>query len=128
MIYGAMPIDGIAIPVEKAIVGVACIGIMVLALGWRGLSGFLLLPAWQFVGRISYSYYLLHLPVSKLVQYVFHDQFPVITPVVSIAGSLLLAWLAYRLIEIPSIRLGHHLYEQISERMGTQREVAPAAA
>jgi peptidoglycan/LPS O-acetylase OafA/YrhL len=128
MVYGAMPIDGIAVPVEKAIVGVACVGIMLLALGWPGLSRFLLFPALQFVGRISYSYYLLHLPVSKLVPYLLHDQIPVITPLVIIAGSLLLAWIAYTWIEVPSIRLGHHLYEQISARMAAPVEVEPAEA
>lgn len=121
IVYGSLPIEGIAVPVEKAVVGVACVGIMVLALGWSLLSRFLLFPALQFVGRISYSYYLLHLPVSKLVPYLFHDQFPLMTPVVTIAGSLLLAWMAYRWIEIPSIRLGHRLYEQISARMATPR-------
>jgi peptidoglycan/LPS O-acetylase OafA/YrhL len=128
IVYGAMPIDGIAVPVEKAIVGVACVGIMLLALGWPGLSRFLLFPALQFVGRISYSYYLLHLPVSKLVPYLLHDQIPVITPVVIIAGSLLLAWMAYRWIEVPSIRLGHYLYEQISARMAAPIKVEPAEA
>jgi peptidoglycan/LPS O-acetylase OafA/YrhL len=128
IVYGAMPIDGIAVPVEKAIVGVACVGIMLLALGWPGLSRFLLFPALQFVGRISYSYYLLHLPVSKLVPYLLHDQIPVITPVVIIAGSLLLAWMAYSWIELPSIRLGHYLYQQISARMAAPIEVKPAEA
>jgi peptidoglycan/LPS O-acetylase OafA/YrhL len=128
IVYGAMPIDGIAVPIEKAIVGVSCVGIMLLALGWPGLSRFLLFPALQFVGRISYSYYLLHLPVSKLVPYLLHDQMPVITPVVTIAGSLLLAWAAYRWIEVPSIRLGHYLYEQISARMAAPIEVEPAEA
>jgi peptidoglycan/LPS O-acetylase OafA/YrhL len=126
IVYGAMPIDGIAIPIEKAIVGVACVGIMVLALGWRGLSRFLLHPSFQFVGRISYSYYLLHLPVSKLVQYLVHDQIPFIAPVVTIAGSLLLAWIVYRGVEVPSIRLGHYLYEQISARMAAPLKVSPA--
>jgi peptidoglycan/LPS O-acetylase OafA/YrhL len=128
IVYGAMPIDGIAVPIEKVIVGVSCVGIMLLALGWPGLSRFLLFPALQFVGRISYSYYLLHLPVSKLVPYLLHDQMPVITPVVTIAGSLLLAWAAYRWIEVPSIRLGHYLYEQISARMAAPIEVEPAEA
>jgi peptidoglycan/LPS O-acetylase OafA/YrhL len=126
VVYGAMPDAGIAVPVEKAVVGVACVGIMVLALGWPGFSRFLLFPALQFVGRISYSYYLLHLPVSNLVRYLLHDQFPVITPVVTIAGSLLLAWIAYRWIEIPSINLGHRLYEQLSARMATPMKVVPA--
>ena len=128
MVYGATPNDGIAVPVEKAVVGVACIGIMVLALGWPGLSRFLLFPALQFVGRISYSYYLLHLPVSKLVLYLFHDQFPVMTPIVTIAGSLLLAWIVYRWIEVPSIQLGHRLYERLRARMATPIELTPATA
>ena len=128
IVYATMPVTGIGVPVEKAAVGVACVGIMVLALGWPAFSRFLLVPALQFVGRISYSYYLLHLPVSQLVRHLFHDQFPIITPVVAIAGSLLLAWAAYRWIEIPSIHLGHRLYDQLSVRMAAPGKVAPTAA
>lgn len=128
MVYGAMPNDGIAVPVEKAVVGVACVGIMVLGLGCPGLSGFLLFPALKFVGRISCSYYLVHLPVSKLVPYLLHDQISVITPVVVIAGSRLVAWIAYRWIEIPSIRLGHRIYEQIRSRMAAPIAVVLAEA
>ena len=127
LVYGALPSYGLAVPIEKAIVGVACVGIMILALGWQGLSRFLLISPLQFVGRISYSYYLLHLPVSKLVPYLLHDQFAVVTPVLIIAGSLLLAWLAYRFIEAPSIRLGHWLYRQISARMTAPMTVVPNA-
>jgi peptidoglycan/LPS O-acetylase OafA/YrhL len=128
IVYGAMPISGIAVPLEKALVGVACVGIMALALGWSGLSRLLLFPALQFVGRISYSYYLLHIPVSKLVPYLLHDQMPVLAAVLIIAASLLLAWIAYRWIELPSIRLGHRLYEQISARIARPGEVVPARA
>ena len=128
IVYGALPIEGIAVPIEKAFVGVACVGIMVIALGRRGVSQFLLFPDLQFVGRISYSYYLLHLPVSRLVSDLLPDQIPVVAPVVTIAGSLLLAWLAYRWIEIPSIRLGHFLYGRISARMAAPIELVPAKA
>jgi peptidoglycan/LPS O-acetylase OafA/YrhL len=119
IVYGSMPDIGLAVPVEKAFVGVACVGIMVLALGWTSLSRFLLFPAWQFVGRISFSYYLLHLPVSNLVRYLLHDRIPVVAPALIVAGSLLIAWIAYRWIEVPSIRLGHRLYESMSNRFGT---------
>lgn len=119
LVYGVLPSGGVAIPVEKALVGAACAGIMILALGWHGLSRFLLLPIFQFVGRVSYSYYLLHLPVSKVVQYLVHVQMPFVAPVVTVAASLLVAWVAYRWVEVPSIRLGHRLYRSISARMAT---------
>jgi peptidoglycan/LPS O-acetylase OafA/YrhL len=126
LVYGALPNDGVAVPVEKAVVGVSCVAIMVLALGWQGFSGFLLFPALQFVGRISYSYYLLHLPVSKVVPFLLPGQVSLVTPVVVIAGSLLVAWGSYRWIEVPSIRLGHRLYARISARMAAPVEVVPA--
>jgi peptidoglycan/LPS O-acetylase OafA/YrhL len=119
LVYGALPNGGVAVPVEKAVVGAACVGMIVLALGWQGLSRFLLHPIFQFVGRVSYSYYLLHLPTSKAVQYLIHDQMPFVAPVVTVVASLLLAWVVYRWIEVPSIRLGHRLYDSISVRMGT---------
>ena len=128
LVYGALPIDGVAVPAEKAGVGVACVGIMVIALARRGVSRFLMFRVLQFVGRISYSYYLLHVPVSKLVPYLLHGQIAVMTPVVTIAGSLLMAWMAYRWIEIPSIRLGHFLYQRMSARMAAPVELVPAEA
>jgi peptidoglycan/LPS O-acetylase OafA/YrhL len=120
LVYGAIPDDGVALPIEKAVVGVSCIGIMVLALGWPGFSRFLMFPALQFVGRISYSYYLLHLPILKLVQYLLHDQVVAfIVPIATIGASLLVAWIVYRWVEVPSIHLGHRLYKQISARLAT---------
>jgi peptidoglycan/LPS O-acetylase OafA/YrhL len=119
LVYGALPNGGVAVPVEKAVVGAACVGMIVLALGWQGLSRFLLHPIFQFLGRVSYSYYLLHLPTSKVVQYLVHDHMPFVAPVVTVAASLLLAWVVYRWIEVPSIRFGHRLYDSISARMGT---------
>ena len=67
-------------------------------------------PPLVFLGRISYSLYLLHLLVLfALVR--------TASPAVSVYWllpaalvlSIGLAWLSYRAVELPSIRLGRHL-------------------
>jgi peptidoglycan/LPS O-acetylase OafA/YrhL len=132
-VYGAMPFTGPGLPIQEAVVGIAVAGIMLLALGRPAISRFLMQPALRFLGRISYSYYLLHSVVLTHVADALYGRLPnVVIVVIGIGGSVVLAWAAYRWIETPSIHLGQHLYRRISERMGerslprTVRSLRPA--
>jgi len=62
----------------------------------------------RFIGRISYSLYLVHLPMIYCVSIAAEKtQVPhFATACISIAGSLLLASLMYRAIEVPAIATG----------------------
>lgn len=67
----------------------------------------------RWVGRISYAFYLLHLPICSVIFHIFaghhrsldstHD---VLLMTVSFATSLLIAGLSWRLIEQPILRFG----------------------
>lgn len=118
-IYGVLPVAGIAVPVEKAAVGAASAGIMVIGLGWRHLSASLRRAPLQFLGRVSYSYYLLHVPISDLVNRSLGGP-SLGSAATSVGLSLMAAWIAYRAVEVPGIRLGHTLYLAIKNRSKLQ--------
>jgi peptidoglycan/LPS O-acetylase OafA/YrhL len=63
-----------------------------------------------FVGRISYSLYLLHLVVILAMVHALHGTLPL---AVLLGGAVLisfgLAWVSYVLVEVPSMNLGRHL-------------------
>jgi peptidoglycan/LPS O-acetylase OafA/YrhL len=91
---------------------------MVFGLARPDVSRFLLSPALRFVGRIAYSYYLLHIIWTELMARLLTSVVPgLVIAIVGIAGSLVLAWLIYRWVEVPSIRLGQALYRRIRNRM-----------
>jgi peptidoglycan/LPS O-acetylase OafA/YrhL len=127
IIYGMLPALGFAARLEEGAVSIAIIGLMVFSIARPGLSRLLLSPALQFVGRISYSYYLLHVVVIK---FVVHLLFPVVPGLViavaAIGGTLLAAWIVYRWIEVPSIKLGQALYVRITARIQGPRPVPSA--
>jgi peptidoglycan/LPS O-acetylase OafA/YrhL len=128
VIYGMLPAAGFAARLEEGVVSIAIIGLMVFGLARPGLSRLLLSPILQFVGRISYSYYLLH---AVVIKFLVHLLFPVVPglaiAVAAIGGTLLVAWIVYRWIEVPSIKLGQALYVRITARIQGPRPVfAPA--
>jgi peptidoglycan/LPS O-acetylase OafA/YrhL len=127
-IYGMLPAAGFAARLEEGVVGIAIVGLMVFGLARQGLSRLLLSPILQFVGRISYSYYLLH---AVVIRFLVHLLFPAVPgvaiAVAAIGGTLLVAWIVYRWVEVPSIRLGQALYVRITARMQGARPVVVAA-
>jgi peptidoglycan/LPS O-acetylase OafA/YrhL len=125
-VYGAFPTIGVAVPVEKAVIGVASASLIVLALGWADLSRVLRAPPFHFVGMVSYSYYLLHVPISELV-YRLTGGPGLIAAGVTVAAGLVIAWMSFKWIEMPGIAVGHQLYARIAKRRLPPREAATAA-
>ncbi|WP_035347955.1 acyltransferase family protein [Edaphobacter aggregans] len=76
----------------------------------RELSSFLKTRALQFLGRVSYSLYLLHVTVLYTTFHLFYGLLPkTIIFVIYMAGNLVLATISYKLIEQPSMELGRRL-------------------
>ncbi|MFC5454047.1 acyltransferase family protein [Prosthecobacter fluviatilis] len=95
-----------------------------------GLSGPKEHPIFLFLGQISYSLYLLHIPVgSRVVN--FSQKFDLSMPgrlaalLAAVAVSIGAAWLLYRCVELPAQRWSSSL--RYRER-GTQKNDAPATA
>jgi peptidoglycan/LPS O-acetylase OafA/YrhL len=64
----------------------------------------------QWLGRISYSMYLVHLPILLLIFYGLLGRVPFgFIPLAGIAASLCAATLMHRFVEVPAIRLGQRV-------------------
>jgi peptidoglycan/LPS O-acetylase OafA/YrhL len=73
----------------------------------------------SWLGQVSYSLYLLHLPVLLTVFHLFSDKAPLGVLIAATVGlSLIAAHLSYRWIEQPSMALG---------RWATRAKTAKAA-
>jgi peptidoglycan/LPS O-acetylase OafA/YrhL len=69
------------------------------------------LPTW--LGRVSYSLYLVHMPVLYTLMHIFWARMPLtILLACAVLTSLLVSELTYRFVEKPAIRLGRRLASQ----------------
>jgi len=136
VVAGVLAIAGYCIFVEML-----SPGFLVAPGGWSGVEPFvsyiyafvifiglmLLAPRrlWQpfrFLGDISYSLYLLHLPVGMLaLNLLDRTSMPhAIATLVAIAAALAVSWLAFIAVERPSQRAARHLLGRRSQRVDTQ--------
>lgn len=82
----------------------------------------------QWLGRVSYSLYLVHVPVLLVAEYSLFQYLPHSTIVlIAIPTALVIAELFYRLVEGPTHRLGRYLVKRKSARAGNQKSAAEAA-
>ena len=81
----------------------------------RDLRSFLNTRALQFMGRVSYSLYLLHATVLYVMFHWFYSLLPKTAIfVLYISASFLVAAISYKLIERPSMELGRRLTKERS--------------
>jgi peptidoglycan/LPS O-acetylase OafA/YrhL len=86
------------------------VGLLFVAWRWNVMDRWLSDRVSQFLGRISYSLYLCHPLIGWSAQSLalrFLNQWGALA--VGIVASLVSAWLTWRFIERPSIRLSHHV-------------------
>ena len=118
-------LSGLLGRVPSAVGGLATI---CAALYNRELRSFLRTRALQFMGRISYSLYLLHVTVLYTTFHLFYGLLPkTIIFVISMGANLVLATISYKLIELPSIKIGRRLTRKsitVTKESGT---LVPAA-
>jgi peptidoglycan/LPS O-acetylase OafA/YrhL len=99
--------------------------VIVLALEVPTLTAFLNNPIPQWLGRISYSIYLIHLPIMLVLIPVLIGRVPLGFVVAAVmAASLAAATLMHILVEAPAIRLG----QQVTRRVTTPITSASSAA
>lgn len=73
----------------------------------------------QFLGKISYSLYLLHFPTFFSIMYLFYGRFPIrVIYCISLVIAIILAYLSYKFIEAPAIELG--------KKLTLQKKVTPS--
>jgi len=97
--------------------GIGALGLIALALGSNRFATALNHKILTWLGRISYSLYLVHVPIIYVVSQEIGTAWPMLaTSVFIIAVSLIMAELMARFIEFPSIRLGKRLCAKIAVR------------
>jgi len=102
---------------------------VVLALSSTKMAGLLNLQPVKFLGKISYSFYLYHAIVMLTAIHLFFGRAPL--PVIlcsSLVMGVVVSWLAYRLVEVPSISLGRWLTRAKSLAPGDAVKYAPDQA
>jgi peptidoglycan/LPS O-acetylase OafA/YrhL len=93
---------------------IAAGGFIILSLGENHIARFLRQVIPQFLGHISYSIYLLHIPLLLLLFYIFRGIIPYGWLFVPFAVlTLLLSSLFYRLVELPAMQAGRHLAQRL---------------
>ncbi len=101
---------GALLPWSRAVWGAAAVGILTLAMTSPAAQRALSRPPLHWLGRVSYSLYLVHVPVLLASVHLLYGRLPLPAILaVAVALSLLGAELMFRSIEQPSIRLGRRL-------------------
>ncbi len=84
--------------------------LIALTLGSGTANRILQSPVCQWLGRISYSLYLIHWPLRMTLLHAMDQRYPEwAAALATIALSLLAATLLHRWVEVPAMRLGRHL-------------------
>jgi peptidoglycan/LPS O-acetylase OafA/YrhL len=113
-------------PLVQDLVAGAGAGLLIaLVLGSPRAQRILLLSPLPWLGAISYSLYLVHVPVLLTLVHLAPPQMPTAVPaIVAPLVSIPLAWLLHRAVERPSIGLGRRLGNWVEVRAGTLRPVS----
>ncbi len=123
----SVPARGILIggfaPADIAVMGVGAAGLVSAALCVRWLGEVLATRPLRFLGRISYSLYLVHgvvlLQLTPILSGPPDPWMSILYSAGVVAGSLGLATLGYHWVERPSIRAGNLVCRRIAARAGT---------
>lgn len=120
----------VGIEYQRGVASGLVVGLLILLADHRGsLNTWLMSRFWQYLGKISYSLYLIHYPVAHLIMHFGKqwsgDNVPMIYVwmAVSLVASVAAASLMYRLVEAPSLALA----SEFSKRQSVAESVVPAA-
>lgn len=102
--------------------GIGSVALMILSLSFVPFGGFLMRRIPQFLGKISYSIYLVHSTVLFALLHLFGKELPaavmlaIYVPVVLVLSAVL-----YRFIEKPAMEFGHYLGHLVDPRLVAAR-------
>lgn len=109
--------------------GAGAVLLLVLTIGSGVAERVLSVAPLRWLGRVSYSLYLVHVPLLVATVYLTHRWMPLwLVPVCVIPMSLAAAEVAYRTVEAPSIRLGRRLAGLVRARPQAAAAPRPALA
>lgn len=99
--------------------GLAAVGatlVIIIAMGWPTVRNLLERRPTQWLGRVSYSLYLVHVPVIATLAFLWGSEHWALVAAVGIPASLLLAGLFYSLVEAPGHRFSRFIGRGVSRR------------
>ncbi|MCU1551746.1 MAG: acyltransferase [Glaciihabitans sp.] len=100
-----LPSGSIAVALFSALAGFGAAGLVLCALCAPAWDRALSTPVPQFLGRISFSLYLVHVPIIATTTYLLGDQRWWLVAIITIPLSVTVAWLFHNWVEKPSHRL-----------------------
>jgi peptidoglycan/LPS O-acetylase OafA/YrhL len=121
----ARPIEGtIGGEVLWALSGVGAAGLIVVALGSPLARRMLSARAPRWLGRVSFSLYLVQAPVIATLAFALGDGNWLLIAAVAIPVTLTLSWVFHRVVERPA----HHLARATQRVIGSRSTVAQLAS
>lgn len=91
-------------------------GVVLVAIGVPPVRLWLEAPVVQWLGKVSFSLYLIHIPVLATLTFVFGQDRWWLVAIIGVPVALLLAWAFNRVAEIPSHRLAHLISSTVSKK------------
>jgi peptidoglycan/LPS O-acetylase OafA/YrhL len=105
--------------------GSASVMLVCLCFAERRVDEWLSAKPFVWLGKISYSLYLLHVPILLFIVHVLYGKAPLLALLAcTVAISLISAELAYRFVEVPAIKLGRRLANSTSSKTVTSLQAA----
>lgn len=105
---------------------VGALGLVIAAIGAPFLRRGLESRACQWLGRVSFSLYLVHVPIIATLAFALGDRMWWLVVAIGIPLSLVAAWAFYTVIEGPSHRLAQWTTARIAARVSAWRSTAGA--
>jgi peptidoglycan/LPS O-acetylase OafA/YrhL len=91
------------------IVGIGAAVVIVAIVGSSRVQSWFTVSPLLWLGRQSYSLYLMHLPLIMVVFIVFDGAVPVLAVAAVIPAAMVLAWAFHIWVELPSVAIAQHL-------------------
>jgi peptidoglycan/LPS O-acetylase OafA/YrhL len=118
----AAPPSSIAGGLLWSLVGAGAAGVILCAIGFGSVRNFLNFRVNQFLGRISFSLYLIHVPIIATLAFVLGDAQWWLVGIVGLPLSLAAATVFHRFVEVPSQRLAHYVGSRVTKRKATEQK------
>lgn len=103
------------IPAANALSAAGGVLLLFMFVGSKGANKLGTTPALQWLGKLSFSLYLIHEPVVVSVAMATHSSDPVLVGFIAIPLSFALAMVFHALVEMPSLRLASALGDRVDK-------------
>jgi peptidoglycan/LPS O-acetylase OafA/YrhL len=104
---------------QLSVLGAA--GLVLAAIAVRPVRSILEARATQWLGRISFSLYLVHMPILATLTFILGDDRWWLVAILTPPLALLAAWGFHRIVERPSHRLARAITGEVTARLETHR-------